>query len=125
MSVENLCNEIQDDMEVIVAVTSSRLDRVLVTHADFSLEIEVTDTQVLIHDIKVFPTHRGIGTALATIICNWAHDEEVGVVALNVLPDAEDWWVSQGFYRKNEDNDLYYLSAELEDANDEDLSDTY
>ena len=124
MSVEKLCNEIQDNMEVIVAVTSSRLDRVLVTHADFSLEIEVTDTQVLIHDIKVFPTHHGIGTALATIICNWAFDEEVSAVALNVLPDAEDWWLSQGFYRKNENNDLYYLSAEIEDSGDGDLSDT-
>jgi len=112
-------------MEVIVAIASSRLDRVLVTHADFSLEIEVTDTQVLIHDIKVFPTRHGIGTALASIICNWALEEEVSVVALNVLPDAEDWWVSQGFFRKNENNDLYFLTTEVEDSDGDDFSDDY
>ena len=125
MNVENRCVEIEEDMNVQVTQSTSRLNAVRVTHASFTLEIEVTDEHVLIHNIIVMPTHQGIGSALATIICNWAVSEEIGVVALNVLPDAEDWWVAQGFYRKNENNDLHYFPTGCEDVGDDLPSDKY
>lgn len=119
MSAEKLCLEIEEDMEVTLTQSTLGFDKVLVTHADFSLVIEVTDKQVLLHNIKLLHNSDEIGNALATIIRNWATVEEFDVIALDVSPDAENIWIYQGFFR-DQDNELCFLTTEVEDSDGDD-----
>ena len=123
MNVDTLCSAFEEDFGSVDTVADANFHSTRVTHNDFLLDIEVSDEQVRIHNIAVCPIEKGIGSAVVSIICLWALEEELDVVALNVLPDAENWWVSRGFHRISANNDLYF-SIEVEELDEERLADT-
>jgi hypothetical protein len=117
MSVDRLCVAIEDAFDAVNTTGTPQLNAVRVHHGDFSLVIEVTDEQVIIHLIEVYRTSQGIGGDIISCITEWALEEDAEVVALNVIPDAETWWVAQGFYRTDSNSsNLYYSSEESEET---------
>lgn len=117
MSVDRLCSAIEDAFDAVDTTATPQFNAVRVNHSDFSLVIEVTDEQVIIHHIEVHLTGHGIGSSIISLISEWVQEEDMGVVALNVVPDAETWWVAQGFYRIDDTNNLYYSSEDSEQSN--------
>jgi hypothetical protein len=120
MNVEMLCNVIEERFDAVDTLATPELNSVRVDHSDFSLLIELIDEQILIHDIVTHATHQGIGSAVVSHICSWAWEEEIDVVTLNVIPEAESWWKRRGFSRINQGNDLYY-SAEAQSVDDDNI----
>lgn len=117
MYVDMLCSVLESEFGNVDTVPTPIFSTTNLKHKYFLLELEIDDQTIKIHNILVYKRRRGYGSAIVSLICDLAQDEDLQVMACNVTTTAEAWWYEQGFVRIAERDDFIYTEHDPIDEN--------